>query len=272
MKLLARTFLILLCLGMLWVFVEPQAGTTTDISAALQAPTAQAWLGTDSLGRDIFSRVLQGAQISILLGLASSIAAMVIGIAYGALSALSKKWIDAILMRVCDIVMSLPGVMLMAVLAMLLQSLLVEHDLIVMFGVLTLGSWMPFARVSRNLILKEKSRDYVEAAQAIGAGPVRIFFRHMTPNLASPLLIYWSLQIPHAILAEGLLSFLGFGIKSPGISWGALLQEGWKALAGYPHLLLGPALFLFLTVFSLNILLDNFRRSLDPQLRWDRYS
>jgi len=272
MKQIAKAFLVLLGFGMLGIAVLPDSGSITDISNSLQTPNWTAWFGKDSLGRDIFSRILQGAQISILLGLASSLGALAIGVGYGAISALSAKWLDSILMRFCDIAMSLPSVMLMAILAIILQTLMPEHELIVMFGVLTFGSWMSFARVSRNLILKEKSQDYVEAARAIGASPIRIFFRHLTPNLTSSLLIYWSLQVPHAILAEGLLSFLGFGIKSPGISWGALLQEGWKTLSSYPHLLLGPALFLFLTVLSLNILLENFRKSLDPHLKWDRYS
>jgi oligopeptide transport system permease protein len=229
-------------------------------------------LGKDSLGRDIFNRVLQGAQVSILLGLGSSLGALVIGIGYGAFSALSRKWVDTLLMRVCDVFLSLPHVMLMAILALIFQVTWPDHNLLALFAVLTVGSWMPFARLARNLILKEKSQGYVEAARTIGAGPWRVFFHHITPNLSSALLVSWSLHVPHAILAEGLLSFLGFGVKSPSVSWGALMQEGWRTLASYPHLLLGPALFLFLTVLSLNILLENFRRSLDPHLKWEQYS
>jgi oligopeptide transport system permease protein len=272
MKKVAVSFLLLLGIGMIWAVLNTERGTEVDIAAALQSPSFESWLGKDSLGRDIFTRILQGAEVSILLGLSSSLAALALGVGFGAVSALSNKWIDAALMRLNDILMSLPSVMLMAVLALILQSLLPDHNLLVIFGVLTLGSWMSFARVSRNLILKESSLEYVEAAKAIGAGPRRIFFRHLCPNLFSPLLVYWSLQVPHAILAEGLLSFLGFGVQSPGVSWGALMQEGWKTLASYPHLLLGPAAFLFATVFALNILLETFRRSMDPSLKWDRYS
>ncbi len=272
MRKIAWGFLILLVAGMLWAFSLGEQGYGLDISAALESPSLSHWLGKDSLGRDIFTRILQGAQVSILLGLASSLSALSIGLLYGALSGLSNKWIDSLLMRLNDILMSLPSVMLMAVLALILQTLGPENNLLIIFGVLTLGSWMSFARISRNLILKEKSFEYVEAARALGCSPTRIFFRHIGPNLFSPLLVYWSLQVPHAILAEGLLSFLGFGVKSPGVSWGALMQEGWKTLASYPHLLLGPAAFLFLTVLSLNLLLEDFRQSLDPALKFDRYS
>ena len=268
MKYVARAFLIALVLGMLWASFSPGAGILTNVTETLQSPSIQAWLGKDSLGRDIFNRVLLGAQVSIGLGLSSSLIALLIGLCYGAIAALSTKWIGSLLMRLCDILMSLPAVMLMAILALMFQSLWPDQDRLALLAVLILGSWMPFARVSRNLILKEKGFDYIQSAQAIGAGPTRIFFRHVIPNLTSPLLIYWSLQVPHAILAEGLLSFLGFGVRSPGVSWGALMQEGWKTLANYPHLLLGPSLFLFLTVLSMNILLENFRQNLDPVFQY----
>lgn len=270
MKIFAKVFLVLLLVGILAISFFPEAGSQVDIATSLQEPGWGAWFGKDSLGRDIFARALQGAQISVLLGLGSSLAALTLGLGYGALSAMSKRWMDSVFMRLCDILMSLPSVMLMAILALLFQTLLPDENLLALFAVLTFGSWMPFARVSRNLVLKEKSQDYVDAARALGASSWRIFFRHITPNLRSSLAIYWSLQIPHALLAEGLLSFLGFGVKSPGVSWGALLQEGWKSLATYPHLLWGPALFLFLTVLSLNILLENVRRSLEPQFKLEK--
>ena len=270
MKRTAQIFLVLLVIAMLVVLFVPQLGTDVDIASALQSPNLKSWLGRDSLGRDIFVRVLQGAQVSIALGLGSSLAALLIGVCFAAVAAMTQRWVDVVLMRLCDILMSLPSVMFMAILALIFQTLIPDQNLTALFAVLTLGSWMPFARYARNLILKEKSRDYVEAAHAIGAAPGRVFFRHIAPNLIPTLLIFWSLQVPHAILAEGLLSFLGFGVRSPGVSWGALLQDGWKTVSSYPHLLLGPALFLFLTVLSLNILLDHYRRSFDPQLKWDR--
>ncbi|MEZ0391601.1 MAG: ABC transporter permease [Pseudobdellovibrionaceae bacterium] len=270
MKKLSLFFLICLGLGTFWSFLNLDAGTVTDVNLALEKPSLEALLGRDSLGRDLLMRILQGAQVSVGLGIASSLMALLIGFSYGAFSALGTKSLDHLLMRVAEVLMSLPSLMLMAVLAMVLQTQIFESNLVLIFWVLALGSWMPIARLTRNLIVKEKSQEYAEAARAIGAGPVRIFLKHLLPNLASPLIVYWSLQVPHALLAEGLLSFLGFGVKSPGVSWGALLQEGWKTLAQFPHLLLAPSAFLFLTILSINFLLEDFRKSMDPKLKWEK--
>lgn len=270
MKIFSLSFLIFLLCGALWSFTQVE--TSTDIHLALEKPFESSFLGRDSLGRDLLPRIFQGAQVSVGLGLSSSLMALVIGLFYGALAALSGKYADHVLMRIAEVLMALPSLMLMAVLAVVLQTQVPAHPYAVIFWVLALGSWMPMARLTRNLILQEKVQDYTEAAKAIGARPSRIFLRHILPNLLSPLLIFWSLQVPHAILAEGLLTFLGFGVKSPGISWGALLQEGWKTLASYPHLLLAPSLFLFLTILSVNVLLENFRKSMDPKLKWEKFS
>lgn len=271
MKTAALTFLFLLSAAVIWSAFHPEMAQTPHIEASLELPSWQSWLGRDSLGRDLLHRILQGAQVSMGLGLASSLVALILGILCGTISALSWRPVDAVMMRLVEVLMALPSLMLMAVLALVLQTQWPDQNLSVLFVTLALANWMPTAKLTRNLILQEKNREYVEAARAIGASSRRIFFRHILPNLFSSLLTYWSLQIPHAIIAEGLLSFLGFGIKSPGISWGALLQEGWKTLASFPHLLLAPSLILFLTVLSLNLLLDDFRHSQDPKLRWDRF-
>lgn len=255
---------------MIWSFFYPEAGIQTDVQRALENPLSSSLLGRDSLGRDLLSRIFQGAQVSVGLGLASSMMALLLGVFYGAVAALGYRPVDQVLMRIAEVLMSLPSLMLMAVLAVILQTQIFGNPLVLIFWVLALGSWMPMARLTRNLILQEKAQEYTEAAKALGARPSRVFFRHILPNLLSPLLVYWSLQIPHAILAEGLLSFLGFGVKSPAVSWGALLQEGWRTLASFPHLLLAPSLFLFLTVLSINILLENFRKSIDPKLKWEK--
>lgn len=272
MKKFSLLFLAVLVAGILWSVFFPESGILTDINSTLSPPSWHSWLGRDSLGRDLLNRIFQGAQVSVGLGLTSSICSLFIGILYGSCSALGSRKLDAVMMRLTEVLMALPSLMVMAVLALLLQTQLSESGLWVLFWTLTLGSWMPVSKLTRNLILQEKNREYIEAAHAIGMRSSRVLIRHLFPNLLSSLLTYWSLQVPHAILAEGLLSFLGFGVHSPGISWGALLQEGWKTLASYPHLLLGPSLFLFLTVLSLNILLEDFRKNLDPKLKWEKFS
>jgi oligopeptide transport system permease protein len=272
MKKFSLFFLVLLIGGIFWSIFFPESGVLTDISSTLAPPSWHSWMGRDSLGRDLLNRIFQGAQVSVGLGLSSSIFSLIIGFLFGSCAALGPRKLDAVMMRFTEVLMALPSLMVMAVLALLLQTQGSGSHLWVLFWTLTLGSWMPVSKLTRNLILQEKSRDYIEAAQAIGVSPSRILLRHLFPNIVSSLLTYWSLQVPHAILAEGLLSFLGFGVRSPGVSWGALLQEGWKTLASYPHLLLGPSLFLFLTVLSLNILLEDFRKNLDPKLKWEKFS
>lgn len=272
MKRGAIAFLLILFAGMIWSYFQMEQAFQTDVTAALEKPSPAAWLGRDSLGRDLLMRIFHGAQVSVGLGIISSLAAMVVGILIGAFSALSPKVIDQSCMRIVEVLMSLPSLMLMAVLAMIFRTQMIDGNFALIFWVLVFGSWMPMARITRNLILQERQKEYVEAAVAIGAGPSRIFFRHLLPNLVSPILVYWSLQVPPAILAEGMLSFLGFGVQSPGVSWGALLQEGWKTLANYPHLLFGPSAFLFFTVLSINVLLEDFRQSMDPKLKWEKFS
>jgi oligopeptide transport system permease protein len=266
----AGLFLVILLTGTLWSLFYPESGADSQVDLILQGPSKGSWLGKDSLGRDLLSRVFQGAQVSVGLGLASAFMSLFIGVLYGTVAATGGRRGDAILMRFAEVLMSLPSMMLMAVLALILQTRFFENKMAVLFWALSLSTWMVVAKLTRNLILKEKVREYVEAARALGASDLRIFWRHLIPNMLSPLLVYWSLQIPQAILAEGLLSFLGFGVKSPGTSWGILLQEGWKTMSLYPHLILGPALFLFLTVLSINVLLEDFRQRLDPRLKWDR--
>ncbi len=264
-------FLFLLALGMLWVSIFPESGNQTAALLSLEAPFHSTWMGRDSLGRDLFLRILQGAEVSLGLGVSSSMASLLLGMCYGALASMGPKKLESVLMRFLEVLMALPTLMVMAVLTLILQSQS-QNQFLNLFLVLTLASWMPVARLTRNLIRQERSQDYVQSARAVGASPKRIFVRHLLPNLMSPLLVFWSLQIPHAILAEGLLSFLGFGVKSPSVSWGALLQEGWKSLSVYPHLLFAPALVLFLTVLSINILLETVRKSQDPKLKWEKYS
>ncbi len=266
-------FLFAVGLGVVWALLFSTSGSDISVSQSLEAPLRGTLLGRDSLGRDLLLRIFQGAQVSLGIGISSSLMALFLGLIYGGVSAMGPRPLDSLMMRVSEVLMSLPSLMFMAVLALTLKSQSNSSSaFFVLFWVLSLSSWMPVSKLTRNLILAEKSQDYVEAARAMGASQPRIFLKHLAPNLFSPILIYWSLQIPHAILAEGLLSFLGFGVKSPAVSWGALMQEGWKALANYPHLLLAPAAILFLTVLSLNICLESFRKSQDPRLKWEKYS
>lgn len=272
MKSLSIFFLGLLVISILFTHFFSDAISNIQIQSSLEPPSWSTWFGRDSLGRDLFSRVMQGAKVSLGIGIASSLLAVLIGVLYGGLSAMGKPLFDQFLMRITEVLMSLPSLMLIAVLAMVLQTQISNSPFFVICGALALGSWMQMARLTRNLIHQERSKEYVTAATAVGANRTRIFARHILPNIFSPLLVYWSLQIPHAILAEGLLSFFGFGIRSPAVSWGTLLQEGWRTLSNFPHVLFAPSAVLFLTILSMNILLEDFRRRFDPRTKWEKFT
>jgi oligopeptide transport system permease protein len=269
------SYLLLLAVGSLAVVVvSPRSLIETDMQNVLGGFSPQSLLGTDVLGRDLFFRCLYGVYISLMTGIFSVLLAFFIGLTVGAFTGYIGSWPDRLIARGLEIISALPNLVVMAILYLILESNLPlkESPVLLLVLVLGLSSWMTTARFIRNLILKEKVELYVESARAVGARNGRILFRHILPNIASSLIIFVSLQIPQALMAEGLLSFLGFGIHSPQISLGSLLQDGWKTMSSFPVLLVAPGLILFMTVFSIYYLLDQFRIQMDPKLKWERFS
>lgn len=262
-------FLIFSAIGV--VLINPQSLFETNMSNVLNDNFI---FGTDSLGRSLLFRCLYGVYISLITGLAGVLLAFIIALFFGALAGYFGSWLDRAISRVMEILISLPSLVVMALLYLVIESSLGLRDQPVFLLILVLGlsSWMSMARFIRNLILKEKNEQYIESAKALGASDLRIFLRHILPNIFSSLIIFVSLQIPQALMAEGLLSFLGFGIQAPQISLGSLLQDGWKTMSTFPHLLIGPGVILFLTVFSIYYLLDEFRYSMDPRLKWEKFN
>jgi oligopeptide transport system permease protein len=259
MKNAALFFLIVLSFVSLVIFfIEPQSISQPNLSAVLNPPDWNHWFGRDQLGRDLFLRVLSGAPLSLGIGLFGSISGFVFGILFGLTATMGPRRLQDALLRFTEVLMALPNLVLLVVLAVFFQAWVPNY--LALIFTLAASSWMIVARLTYNLLQKEKSLPYVEAAQAIGGTRFRILFHHLLPNIASPLLVFWTLQIPHAILAESILNFLDLGIQAPGVSWGLLFQEGWRSLTVAPHLLLGPALLLFLTAFSINTLVDDFRQ------------
>lgn len=237
-----------------------------NISQALQAASWQHFFGTDSLGRDLFQRVVLGARVSFFLGVVCAICALVFGFLVGSLAGFFGGWIDQIIMRLIEVMMSLPQLVTIGFLLLYFNKLQFSDSIWLSLSGLvmsiSLASWMTFARVIRGQILREKELPYIEAARALGASPMRIVIKHIFPNILPSMIVLLGLQIPNFLLFEGFLSFIGFGVQPPTASWGGLLNEGWKTLTVYPHLLLFPAGVLFLTVLSVNILFDFFREKL----------
>ncbi|WP_415062956.1 ABC transporter permease [Bdellovibrio sp.] len=242
-------------------------GLEQNVESILMPPGKEHWFGTDSLGRDIFTRVLLGGRISLFVGLLCSILSFLFGFTYGALAGWFEGVTDRVLMRLCDILMAIPSFILVSILCMSLQLVLPFEDVFtkalvsLCFGI-SATHWMSLARVTRGMVLEIRRKPFVEAAVALGGTRVHIMLRHILPNMLGTLLILMAMQIPTNILYESFMSFVGLGIHPPYTSWGILVREGWKTLSSFPHLILFPSLILFLTVWSFHIVLDHVKAKL----------
>jgi oligopeptide transport system permease protein len=265
--LISLGFLLLLMSGSLLVllFEAPLTG------GALAAPNWQHWFGTDVLGRDLVFRVLEGTRVSLGIGFFATLGSFAVAMMVAFAAFQSPRWLDEAIMRGVEILMALPSLVVIALVVLLISNAIVEKNqidkMIVVSSSLILTSWFSLARQIRSLLQAEKQKAYIESARALGAKPLRIYFFHLIPNLSTPLLVLVGLQIPNQLLFESFLSFVGLGMQPPTASWGVLIQEGWRTLSSYPHLILIPSLVLFLTVLSFNLLIEELRKSLNPRNR-----
>jgi len=248
----------------------PRDSSLTKSFAPFRGPTGQfSWshpMGTDNAGRDILARVLAGGQISLMVALIATLVSLVIGVSYGAIAGYVGGRIDDLMMRVVDVLYSLPYVIIVIVLLALLPAKTPGRQLAQLFFALGAVSWLTMARIVRGQIISLKNQEFVLAARATGVSTPRIIFRHLVPNALGPVIVYATLTIPTVMLSEAFLSFLGLGVRPPRVSWGSLAAEGAQNLAVYPWQMIFPGLTMALMLFSLNFLGDGLRDALDPQM------
>lgn len=249
-----------LLLALLAPIIAPYDPDDINVKAILLAPSAEHWMGTDGLGRDVFSRMLHGGRISLLVGLVAVGISTAIGILLGAIAGYYRGWVDTFIMRLVDVMLSIPSFFLiLAVIAFLTPSII---NIMIVIG---LTSWMGVTRLVRAEFLSLTDREFVMASRTLGAKDARLIFRHLLPNSLTPIIVSAVLGIASAVLMESGLSFLGLGVQAPQASWGNILTDGKEYIQFAWWLSLFPGLAILLTVLGYNLLGEGLRDALDPR-------
>lgn len=248
----------LLCL--IGPFFVPHSHETTQLAYGAQAPSWTHWFGTDELGRDILVRTLIGGRISIGVGFAATVVALLIGVVYGMIAGYNGGRIEATMMRFVDTLYALPFTIMV-----ILLTVLLGRSILLIFLAIGAVEWLTIARIVRGQTKALRKQTFIDAAIVGGVPTRRILGRHILPNLLSPIIVFTTLTIPAVILLESVISFLGLGVQPPMSSWGMLINEGAVKLDIYPWMLIFPALFFSLTIFAFNFVGDGLRDALDPK-------
>ena len=246
-------------------WIAPFNPASIDLVHRLEGPSAAHWAGTDELGRDTFSRLVWGARLSLAVSVSVVAVSLTLGLVIGGLAGYLGGWVDTALTTVAmNTFLALPGILLAIAFAAFLGAGFTNLVL-----ALAIGGWAGYARLVRAQVMAVREREYVEAARALGGGGLRIFFRHILPNIVQPVLVQASIGMAGVILAEATLSFLGLGIPAPAPSWGAMLNDARLHLFDAPHLVLFPAVAVACSVLGFNLLGDGLRDQLDPRTQLD---
>jgi ABC-type dipeptide/oligopeptide/nickel transport systems, permease components len=255
---------VLAILSLLAPWIAPYSFSAQDLSLGAVGPNFSHWLGTDLLGRDLFTRILYGGRVSLLVGFCATAVSVLIGVTYGAIAGYRGGILDTIMMRFVDIMYAFPFTIFVIILMVFF-----DRSLVLLFVAIGAVEWLTMARIVRGQVLSIVKQEFVEAAVIMGLPRRRIVFRHIVPNILGPVIVYTTLTIPGVMLLEAFLSFLGLGVQPPASSWGLLIREGAESMEEYPWLLIFPGLMLSLTLFSLNFIGDGLRDALDPRSSLD---
>ncbi len=245
-----------------WIAPYSYFGQNLDLGAT--PPSAAHWLGTDTLGRDLLTRIMYGSRISLMVGFLATAVALTIGVLWGTVSGYFGGRIDAFMMRTVDILYALPFTIFI-----ILLMVVFGRNILLLFMAIGAVEWLTMARIVRGQVLSIRQQEYIDAAITMGLPKSQIMLRHVVPNTLGTIIIYATLTIPNVILLESFLSFLGLGVQPPQSSWGSLISYGVETMEEYPWLLFFPALVLSVSLFSLNFLGDGLRDALDPKASKD---
>ena len=252
--------LLLITLAIITPLIAPYDYAYQDLSLGPVGPTTDHLLGTDTLGRDLLTRMLYGSRISLMVGFLATMVALVIGVLWGTIAGFAGGRVDAIMMRIVDVLYGIPFIILI-----ILLMVIFGRNLVLLFMAIGAVEWLTMSRIVRSQVMSLSQQEFVLAAEAMGVSQKDIIFRHLIPNAIGPVIVYATLTVPQIMLLEAFLSFLGLGVQAPMSSWGLLIRDGAVSMEEYWWLLVFPSLAFSLTLFSLNFIGDGLRDALDPR-------
>jgi len=255
--------LLILC-AILAPWIAPYSYSYQDLDLGASKPSWDHLLGTDVMGRDLLSRILYGARISLMVGFVATGVALIIGVSWGIIAGYFGGRVDSIMMRIVDVLYGLPFIIFI-----ILLMVIFGRNLWLLFGAIGAVEWLTMARIVRGQVIGLKNQEFVLAAQAMGVSNMSMFKKHLFPNILGPIAVYATLTIPQVMLLESFLSFLGLGIQPPMSSWGTLIKDGVESMEEYSWLLIYPGLTFTITLFALNFFGDGLRDALDPKTSSD---
>ena len=252
-------FVLILC-AIFAPYIAPYSYSFQNLDLGASPPSSEHLLGTDILGRDLLSRILYGARISLRVGFVATGVALVIGVSWGIVAGYFGGRIDSIMMRIVDVLYGLPFIIFI-----ILLMVIFGRNLWLLFGAIGAVEWLTMARIVRGQVMSLKNQEFVLAAKAMGVSNLTMFRRHLLPNILGPIAVYATLTIPQVMLLESFLSFLGLGIQPPMSSWGTLIKDGVESMEEFSWLLIYPGITFTITLFALNFFGDGLRDALDPK-------
>ena len=252
--------LFIFILALITPLIAPYDYAYQDLDLGPSGPSALHWLGTDTLGRDLLTRMMYGSRVSLMVGFLATMVALSIGVIWGTVAGFSGGKVDTIMMRIVDVLYGIPFIIFV-----ILLMVIFGRNLILLFMAIGAVEWLTMARIVRSQVMSLSKQEFILAAEAMGVSRVGIIYKHLIPNAIGPVIVYATLTVPQIMLLEAFLSFLGLGVQAPLSSWGLLIRDGAVSMEEYWWLLIFPSLAFSLTLFSLNFIGDGLRDALDPR-------